>query len=120
MTPKTLARAGTLLLGAEWQRPLARVVGPYHPQGARESIDPRLVQRWASGERPIPAWVPLVISDMLIERVGELDRQAREAEKLARGIARLARHGRPADEPPDDSHGETGPAHYRDDHDPDL
>jgi hypothetical protein len=52
-----LASAGSLLFGSEWQRPLARVLGPLHPEGARNSIDDRLVRRWASGERPIPDWV---------------------------------------------------------------
>ena len=43
--------------GADWQRPLAKGLGPLHPDGAREAIDDRLVRRWASGERPIPTWV---------------------------------------------------------------
>ena len=62
----TLATAGKLLLGREWQRPLARVLGPRHPAGPRETLDPRLVQRWASGERPVPAWVPPVLAELLV------------------------------------------------------
>lgn len=52
-----VVEAASLLYGEDWQRPLARGLGPMHPDGAREAIDDRLVRRWASGERPIPGWV---------------------------------------------------------------
>lgn len=58
------------LYGNEWRHALARALGPFHPDGQRESIDPRLVGRWASGERPIPAWVLPALSALLDEFAG--------------------------------------------------
>lgn len=52
-----LTDAARLLYGEDWQRPLARGLGPLHPDGSREAIDDRLVRRWASGERSVPDWV---------------------------------------------------------------
>lgn len=52
-----VATAAELLLGSDWHRGLARVLGPHHPAGVRDQIDPRLVRRWAAGERPVPDWV---------------------------------------------------------------
>ena len=86
MSPEKLARMGRLLLGAEWQRPLARLLGPLHPDGPRDSIDPRLVQRWASADRPIPEWVEPVLLGMLKPRIAELRAQAEEAEALASSL----------------------------------
>jgi hypothetical protein len=83
MDPETLAHAGQLLLGPEWQRPMARLLGPRHPGGIRESLDPRLVQRWASGERPVPSWVPGVLAGLLTARSGQLRHAAAECETLA-------------------------------------
>lgn len=79
MTTEHLEQAGRLLLGDEWKRPLAKLLGPYHPMGARESLDPRLPFRWASGERPIPAWVPVAMAALLEIRAKELLRQSDEA-----------------------------------------
>ena len=79
----TLARAGRLLIGAEWQRPLARVLGPHHPAGPRESLDPRLIQRWAAGERPVPEWVAPVLAPMLDKRARQLEELAWQCEDLA-------------------------------------
>lgn len=89
MTPETLAQAGQLLLGPEWQRPLARFLGPRHPAGARESLDPRLVQRWASGERPVPSWVPGVLAELLGQRAGMYKIRAKECEALAAALREL-------------------------------
>lgn len=86
MNTETLAKAGELLLGPEWRRPLARVLGPHHPDGAREQIDPRLVMRWSTGERPVPAWVAPALAGLLAERAGNLQQQAQEAEDLARAL----------------------------------
>jgi hypothetical protein len=83
MTKEQLEAAGRLLLGEEWKRPLAKLLGPYHPQGARESMDPRLPFRWASGERPIPAWVDVVIEMMLERRAQRYERAAVEARALS-------------------------------------
>ncbi|CAO4181057.1 hypothetical protein EEDFHM_03845 [Methylorubrum populi] len=54
-----------LLYGDDWQRPLARGLGPHHPDGGRDSIDARLVRRWAAGERPVPAWVASALVALL-------------------------------------------------------
>lgn len=61
--------ASALLFGPEWQRTLARALGPFHPAGAREAIDDRLVRRWASGDREIPDWVIPALTRMLDARV---------------------------------------------------
>ncbi|KQO42395.1 hypothetical protein ASF49_15940 [Methylobacterium sp. Leaf104] len=76
ITPETLAEVGTFLLGPEWRRPLAALLGPLHPEGARPSLDPRLPARWATGEREIPVWV----GDALIQI---LDEQSETARALA-------------------------------------
>ncbi len=83
MDKETLAKAGRLLLGAEWQQPMARLLGPRHPAGKRDSLDPRLVRRWAAGERPIPAWVWPVLAAML-------ERRRRYFEDLAGQCANVA------------------------------
>lgn len=66
-----LAEVGTFLHGSEWRRPLARDLGPHHPQGARAQIDPRLVARWDSGDREIPEWVGPALIAVLTDRAGE-------------------------------------------------
>lgn len=83
MTKEHLEQAGRLLLGEEWKRPLAKLLGPYHPTGARESLDPRLPFRWASGERPVPSWVTATLATLLVDRKAELEFMAREADRLA-------------------------------------
>lgn len=83
ISPDTLEEAARLLLGPEWKRPLARLLGPHHPAGARESLDPRLPFRWASGERPVPGWVPPVLAQALAERAEILSRDAEFARALA-------------------------------------
>lgn len=53
----TVVDVARLLYGSDWQRPLARGLGSLHPDGPRETMDDRLVRRWAAGERSIPEWV---------------------------------------------------------------
>lgn len=65
-----------LLYGDDWQRPLARGLGPFHPHGARESIDDRLVRRWVAGERPVAGWVSMVMLDLMEKRALGLMRRA--------------------------------------------
>lgn len=70
---------GEALHGADWQRPITRGLGPLHPDGAREAIDDRLMRRWVSGERSVPAWViPAAVS--LLDR--EADRLLEESARL--------------------------------------
>lgn len=87
--PVALEYAARLLLGPEFKRPLARLLGPHHPDGPRESLDPRLPFRWLApprvgGERnpawrPIPGWVAPVLGRLLAERADELEYQAARA-----------------------------------------
>ncbi|KQU31141.1 hypothetical protein ASG63_16670 [Methylobacterium sp. Leaf94] len=88
MSPETLAEACELLLGPEWKRPTAKLLGPHHPDGARESLDPRLPFRWASGERAVPDWVPPVLSHLLSERAETLAADAKRARALCRLLKR--------------------------------
>jgi hypothetical protein len=64
-----LFRAARFLIGDAGTRAFARLLGPHHPEGPRESIDDRLVRRWSAGQREIPAWVPAAV-------VTELRREA--------------------------------------------
>lgn len=56
MHPDELRRIGALLFGEEWQRAMARALGPHHPDGPREAIDDAMVRKWARGARSVPAW----------------------------------------------------------------
>jgi hypothetical protein len=77
-----LVGAGSLLFGSEWQRPVARMLGPLHPGGARTTIDDRLLRRWASGERPIPDWVIPAVRRAVSSQATQLSAMAG---RLARG-----------------------------------
>ncbi|GEP03710.1 MULTISPECIES: hypothetical protein [Methylobacteriaceae] len=85
--PDALEFAARLLLGEEFKRPLARLLGPHHPDGSRATLDPRLPFRWLAPERlpngdrnpawrPIPPWVAPVLGRLLAERAEELEGQA--------------------------------------------
>ncbi len=73
----SLTEIGRLLYGEDWQRPLARGLGPLHPDGARESIDDRLVRRWAAGDRPIPAWVGQAVLKLMLKGATVYEKRAR-------------------------------------------
>jgi hypothetical protein len=77
-----LGTAGLLLFGPEWQRPMARMLGPLHPEGGRGAIDDRLVRRWASSDRAIPDWVIPALERSISSRATELSAMAG---RLARG-----------------------------------
>ncbi|QDI79005.1 hypothetical protein E8E01_00345 [Methylorubrum populi] len=91
---EALEEAARLLLGPEFKRPLAKLLGPHHPNGARESLDPRLPFRWFADPntpegdtnrqyRPIPGWVGPVLARLLEERAEELARDAERARVLS-------------------------------------
>ena len=90
---QTLEEAARLLLGREWKRPLAKILGPHHPAGPRESLDPRLPFRWAAEpatdpnrkdqSRPVPEWVGPVLSRLLAERAEALAADADRARALS-------------------------------------
>ncbi|MHC2086498.1 hypothetical protein [Methylobacterium sp. CM6244] len=69
---------------------MARLLGQLHPNGPRETMDPRLIQRWAVGERRVPDWVVPKLAELLNERAVELGEQVREADDLA---GQLRQHG---------------------------
>jgi hypothetical protein len=89
MTPADLAAAGRLLSGDEheWKRPLARSLGALHPNGPRETLDPRGVDRWASGAREIPAWVGPAVARLLVDLAEGLEANAAAARKVAARVA---------------------------------
>ncbi|MBZ6411116.1 MULTISPECIES: hypothetical protein [Methylobacterium] len=76
---------------------MASLLGPYHPEGARERLDPRLVRRWAVGDRPggrpIPPWVGPVLAALLEERAKQLARDAKAAGFLAQYLKNGGRRG---------------------------
>lgn len=78
-----------LLYGDNWQRPLARGLGPLHPAGARESIDDRLVRRWAAGQNPVPSWVGLALVTLLEEEASASAAHAKACRERAERL-RLA------------------------------
>lgn len=73
ITPDLLAQAGRALHGQDWQRPLARSLGRFHPAGPTDSIDDRLVRRWVAGERPVADWVPAALLTLLEAKLQECD-----------------------------------------------
>ncbi|SMF27233.1 hypothetical protein SAMN06265365_11088 [Tistlia consotensis] len=80
-------RAGPLLYGSEWQRALARGLGPLHPEGARPSIDDSLVRKWVRRARPVPDWVSGALMQLLRDRASALEAERADCEAL---IAELA------------------------------
>jgi hypothetical protein len=50
-------------------------------------VDDSLMRRWQSGERPMPAWLPDALRDILIIHAAELRNNAARCEALAREIA---------------------------------
>ena len=89
MTPADPAPAGRLLSGRdeEWKRPLARMLGAMHPDGPRESLDPRGVDRWASGAREIPGWVGPAVARLLTDLADSLEFEAAAARAVAVRVA---------------------------------
>lgn len=84
MTPELLARAGAALrAGDDWVRAVAEVLGPRHPNGPRDALDRRMVQRWATGQMVIPEWVPGALAEALRESGDRLHDVATELEEVA-------------------------------------
>lgn len=78
MTPREmLARAGEALTGSDnWAKALARELGRHHPDGPRDSIDPRSVSRWRTGAMEILPWAAEALPVILREHASELDDEA--------------------------------------------
>ncbi|SFU51837.1 MULTISPECIES: hypothetical protein [unclassified Methylobacterium] len=89
MDPADLEAAGRLLSDDPegWKRPLARLLGPLHPDGPRESLDPRGVDRWHSGAREVPAWVGPALARLLEAHASALEAEAAAARAVAARIA---------------------------------
>ena len=100
-----LVGAGSMLFGPEWQRAIARTLGRWHPDGARPSIDDRLVRRWATGERAIPSWVFGALASIFEAQRRELDtflirlRKAEREEPAGRAPYYLAHRFGPEHKP---------------------
>lgn len=81
LTPDLLRQAGEALYGTEeWRHAVGRLLGEHHPEGPRESVDPRRVARWASGQREIPDWVGPLLARLLRERAADATEIARDIE----------------------------------------
>lgn len=76
MTPDVLATAGAALFGDEWRRPLAAAL----------DVDPRLVQRWAAGQRDIPLTVAPALLDLLGREASPLEARAQALRRAAAAI----------------------------------
>lgn len=79
MSREDLALIASDFYGPRWRHALARALGPYHPRGPRETIDPRLVARWASGDRPIPEWVKPALGIIARQHLAGMERYLRRA-----------------------------------------
>lgn len=79
-------RAGEALYGPQWQRALARALGPLHPDGPREAIDDRFVRRLAAGERGVPGWIWIALAELASSRRDELGAIGRELYATARAL----------------------------------
>ncbi|KMO15953.1 hypothetical protein [Methylobacterium platani] len=77
MTPDLLAVAGEALFGSEWRRALAAALG----------VDPRLVQRWAGGQREIPGTVAPALLALLGREASGLEGRALAMRRAAAAIA---------------------------------
>jgi hypothetical protein len=79
----TLAHAGRLIAGDNWQTALGRALAPFRADGVSAPLDDSLMRKWKRGDRPVPAWATPAIAQLLMQRAEELEEQAREARELA-------------------------------------
>ncbi|MFH6786661.1 hypothetical protein [Methylobacterium sp. MA0201] len=77
MTPYLLAASGVALFGDEWRRPLAAALG----------VDPRLMQRWAAGQRDIPPSVAPALLALLGREAFGLEGRVLALRRAAAAIA---------------------------------
>ncbi|GJE79364.1 MULTISPECIES: hypothetical protein [Methylobacteriaceae] len=92
MTPRDMVvLAGRALTGTEdWAKPLARALGAHHPNGPRESIDPRSVSRWRTGVMEVLPWALEALPLILRERAGVLDEEIARLEERADEMSEAA------------------------------
>ena len=88
MTPRDLvALAGRALTGTDdWAKALARELGRHHPDGPRDTIDPRSVSRWRTGAMEVLPWATAALPTILREHAERLDD---EADRLRARAGRL-------------------------------
>lgn len=95
MTPREmLARAGEALMGSDnWAKAVARELGRHHPAGPRETIDPRSVSRWRTGEMEVLDWAAEVLPLILRDHAERLDEEAAQmkasADRMRKAAARI-------------------------------
>jgi hypothetical protein len=70
-----MIKIGRLLYGDNWQLPIGRALGKYHPQGPRATIDPRLVRRWYAEDRPMPTWIQKALFQILQDEAKQKESQ---------------------------------------------
>lgn len=85
MTPREmLARAGEALTGSDnWAKALARALGAHHPDGPRETIDPRSVSRWRTGAMDILPWAIEALPNILRDHADALETEAHRLQDAA-------------------------------------
>ena len=66
MNVSELSHQAEVLYGPRWQTDLARGLG----------VSARLVRYWASGQRPVPGWVPEALADVSRGKLAEWQRMA--------------------------------------------
>lgn len=82
-----LKQVGEALYGPEWQRAVARDLGPLHPRGGRDHLDDRLVRRWISGERLIAAWVSDALPELIQKGVDRRHAEIANLKSLSKQIS---------------------------------
>jgi hypothetical protein len=88
VTPDTLRRAAELLVGPDpGAREMGRLLGPAHPDGPKDELDPRLMRRWLSGSRAIPGWVVIELERRLNAEADRLRAESEAARSLAKELA---------------------------------
>lgn len=95
MTPRDMvALAGRALTGTDdWAKPLARALGAYHPDGPKETIDPRSVSRWRTGAMEVLPWaleaLPLILREHAERLEAEADRLQDDADRMTEAAAEI-------------------------------
>ena len=92
-----LREAAMAIYGDDWQSPVARTLGALHPRGPRPALDVRLVQRWRTGNRPVPRWIDGVLPELLHAEAARLRERARALDTLALRLAGIRPRGAEAE-----------------------
>ena len=81
-----LRLVGLAIYGPDWQRPIARALGPLHPR-PRDALEDRLVRRWIAGERPAPGWLTTALINLLRQTAQLRRAEAATYDQLAQELA---------------------------------